>query len=189
MDAKKIGALIASQRKSLGLTQAGLAEKLHVTDKAVSRWERGQGFPDIHLIEPLAGALDISIAEIMRGEKNIAGSSDDAASLAAKNVIRLVEMRREEHEKIYVAAGVAALLVFCALLIDVMGPMGFIGAALPCFGLIAGIVLACIAVIRRRRNLPIKATAAWAAILIAFPAILAMLFFWAGILGVGPVSN
>ena len=41
MDAKKIGSFIADQRKALGLTQAGLAGKLHVTDKAVSRWERG----------------------------------------------------------------------------------------------------------------------------------------------------
>ena len=158
MDAKKIGALIASQRKSLGLTQAGLAEKLHVTDKAVSRWERGQGFPDIHLIEPLAGALDVSIAEIMRGEKNAAGSSDDTASLAAKNVIRLVEMKQEEHKKISVTVVVVALLVFCALLLDVMAPIGFMGVALPCLGLAAGIVLACIAVIRGRRNLPIKST-------------------------------
>ena len=48
MDAQVFGSFIASVRKEKGMTQAELAQKLSVTDKAVSRWERGQGFPDIH---------------------------------------------------------------------------------------------------------------------------------------------
>ncbi len=189
MDAKKIGSFVATQRKSLGLTQAELAGKLHITDKAVSRWERGQGFPDINSIEPLANALEVSIAEIMRGEKNTAGLSDEAASLAAKNVISLVEMKREEHNKISAVVAAAALVVFCILLIDVIGPMGFIGVALPCFGLIAGVVLVGISITRRKRKLPIKAMVIWATILLAIPVILAMLFFTAGAFGIGPVPN
>lgn len=51
------------------MTQAELAEKIHVTDKAVSRWERGLGFPDIQTIEPLAQALGISVLELMRSER------------------------------------------------------------------------------------------------------------------------
>ena len=51
------------------MTQAELAEKIHVTDKAISRWERGLGFPDIQTLEPLAQALGISILELMRSEK------------------------------------------------------------------------------------------------------------------------
>mgnify|MGYP002802871563 FL=1 len=54
MDAEKFGAFIAAARKEKNMTQKALAEKLHVTDKAVSRWERGLGFPDIHTIEPHA---------------------------------------------------------------------------------------------------------------------------------------
>ena len=57
MDAEKFGAFIAAARKEKNMTQKALAGKLHVTDKAVSRWERGLGFPDIHTIEPLAEAL------------------------------------------------------------------------------------------------------------------------------------
>lgn len=189
MDAKKIGSFIASQRKGLGLTQAELAEKLHVTDKAVSRWERGQGFPDINSIEPLSEALEVSIAEIMKGEKRTMDLSDEDASLAAKNIIDMVEMRRAEHRKIATVAAGVALLLFCVFLVDVMGPIGFIGAALPSFGLIAGIVLICAAVIRRKRRLPMKATALWAAILLVVPVILCFLLFIAGALGIGPVPD
>lgn len=51
MDAKKFGAFISERRKEQHMTQAGLAGKIGVTDKAVSRWERGLGFPDINTIE------------------------------------------------------------------------------------------------------------------------------------------
>ena len=51
------------------MTQAELAGKIHVTDKAISRWERGLGFPDIQTLEPLAQALGISVLELMRSER------------------------------------------------------------------------------------------------------------------------
>lgn len=53
MDNQKLGIFITELRKEKGLTQAQLAQKLNVTDKAVSKWERGVGFPDIKLLEPL----------------------------------------------------------------------------------------------------------------------------------------
>ena len=56
MDAKATGTLIAARRKEKGLSQAELAERLHVTDKAVSRWETGRGMPAIDSLEPLAEA-------------------------------------------------------------------------------------------------------------------------------------
>ena len=59
MDNQKLGIFITELRKEKGLTQAQLAQKLNVTDKAVSKWERGVGFPDIKLLEPLADVLDI----------------------------------------------------------------------------------------------------------------------------------
>ena len=54
MDANKFGCFVADRRKELNMTQKELAAKIHVTDKAVSRWERGLGFPDINTIEELA---------------------------------------------------------------------------------------------------------------------------------------
>lgn len=68
MDPKIFGAFIQTRRKELGLNQNQLAEKLHVTAKAVSRWERGVGFPSIELLQPLADALEITIAELMQSK-------------------------------------------------------------------------------------------------------------------------
>ena len=70
MNYKKTGELIASARKERGLTQKGLAEELHVSDRTVSKWERGVGFPDVSLLEPLSRSLNLSISEIVLGEKN-----------------------------------------------------------------------------------------------------------------------
>ena len=67
MDAKATGALIASRRRELGLSQTELAERLHVTDKAVSRWETGRGMPAIDSLEPLAEALGITVSELLAG--------------------------------------------------------------------------------------------------------------------------
>lgn len=75
MDAKTFGAFLAATRRERGLTQAELAEQIHVTDKAVSRWERGIGFPDINTLEPLADALGLSLSQLMH-----AGSAQEAPS-------------------------------------------------------------------------------------------------------------
>lgn len=69
MDAEKLGPFIASIRKEKGMTQAELAEKLNLSDKTISKWERGKGLPDIGNIEPLAEALAISLVELMQAER------------------------------------------------------------------------------------------------------------------------
>ena len=65
MDKQSFGKYIAEKRKQLGMTQMQLAEKLHVTDKAVSKWERGLSYPDVTLLEPLAEELSVSIGELL----------------------------------------------------------------------------------------------------------------------------
>lgn len=69
MDYHKIGAFIANLRKEKNLTQKDLADILHVTDRAISKWERGKGCPDISLLDDLSKTLDVSILEILRGER------------------------------------------------------------------------------------------------------------------------
>ena len=68
MDNYVTGAAIKSLRETKRLTQEELAERIHVSAKAVSKWETGKGFPDISLLEPLAKALDISVIELLSGE-------------------------------------------------------------------------------------------------------------------------
>ena len=68
MDEKRLGNFIAQRRKALDMTQKDLAEKLHVTDKAVSKWETGKGFPDLKIMEPLADALQVTLYELMEGQ-------------------------------------------------------------------------------------------------------------------------
>ena len=62
------GALIKKVREKKKMTQSELAEILYVSDKAISKWETGKGYPDITLIEPLASALGISAIELLAGE-------------------------------------------------------------------------------------------------------------------------
>ena len=62
------GAMIKALREKNRLTQAQLAQKLHISDKTVSKWENGKGFPDISLLEPIAQAFGISVSELMAGK-------------------------------------------------------------------------------------------------------------------------
>lgn len=73
MDMKKTGKFLAEKRTAAGLTQSELAEMLHVSDKAVSKWERGLSCPDVTLFRPLTSALHISLDEFLDGRDNLAG--------------------------------------------------------------------------------------------------------------------
>ena len=68
MDRYVTGAVIKKLREGKKMTQEELAERIHVSGKAVSKWETGAGFPDISLLEPLAEALGISVIELLSGE-------------------------------------------------------------------------------------------------------------------------
>ena len=78
MDKYVTGAVIRKLRENKNMTQEELAEKVYVSSKAVSKWETGQGFHDVSLIEPLAKALGISVIELLSGEdiKNCNRSSN-----------------------------------------------------------------------------------------------------------------
>ena len=69
MDPKKTGIIILESRKKYNMTQKDLAERLYVSDKAVSKWERGLCFPDISVLIPLTEILNISLYDLLRGEK------------------------------------------------------------------------------------------------------------------------
>lgn len=74
------GTKISSLRKERNMTQKDLADKLHVTDKAVSKWERGLNYPDLSILPALAKVLDTSVAEILGLEQNVSDSTIDVIS-------------------------------------------------------------------------------------------------------------
>ena len=101
---KNLGSFVAALRREKGWTQKELAERLHVTDKAVSKWERRVSMPDTALLIPLAETLGVSVTELLRGER-----LESDAPLAQREVEMLVEgavrlsageqQRRQEERK------------------------------------------------------------------------------------------
>ncbi len=70
MDNEKFGKFVCKMRQEKGMTQQDLGNKLHLTNKAISKWERGLSFPDICILQKVAQALDVSVLELLNGEKN-----------------------------------------------------------------------------------------------------------------------
>ena len=95
MNAEVFGSFIKQCRHDLCISQAELAEKLHVTAKAVSRWERGVGFPDIKLLQPLADALEITIVELMQSKRI---EADIPREVAADLVTGTVDSLRQQEK-------------------------------------------------------------------------------------------
>ena len=112
MDTEKMGALIARMRKEKGLTQKELALQLHVTDRAVSKWERGICCPDISLLEDLANILGVSISSLLNGEEEV--------EKAIKTTITYVTESRKQKAKQFVnqllLMTMSFLLVFTLLM-------------------------------------------------------------------------
>lgn len=191
MDAKKFGTFIATLRKENNMTQVELAQKLQVTDKAVSKWERGLGFPDINTIEPLADALGVSVLEIMRSER-IAETeiTQDTASAAFTDIFEFVKLQRKaERKSIFKIAGGVAACLFLIFLIDGMGWLGFAMVYFPVICLISSIALLIYGVWRKKNKLPCLQTFVLAAVMLLIPVGVVVFLFLAGALGLAPVPN
>jgi transcriptional regulator with XRE-family HTH domain len=191
MDAKKFGTFIAALRKENNMTQVELAQKLQVTDKAVSKWERGLGFPDINTIEPLADALGVSVLEIMRSER-IAETeiTQDTASAALTDIFEFVKLQRKaERKSIFKIAGGVAACLFLIFLIDGMGWLGFAMVYFPVICLLSGIALLIYGVWRKKNKLPCLQTFVLAAVMLLIPVGVVVFLFLAGALGLAPVPN
>lgn len=116
MDAQIFGTFIQERRKELGMTQAELSEKLNVTAKAISRWERGVGFPDIHLLEPLADALELTLIELMQSQKIEEPVSAEQISDAVTAIRQQEELSRKQKSDLFFGTlliGGAAVYLFC----------------------------------------------------------------------------
>lgn len=117
MDAEKFGFFVQQRRKELGLTQSELAEKLYVTPKAVSRWERGIGFPDIKLLQPLADALEITIVELMHSEKIEKDLTREEASALVTETVDQMEQQRKMTWKRKLLLYLGYVLIFAGYMV------------------------------------------------------------------------
>lgn len=148
MDQVKTGKFIAGERKRKSLTQKQLAERLGISDKAVSKWERGNGFPEVSLLLPLCGELEITVNELLAGERV---SEEDYKKKAEENMIDLVREAQESKKKIVLAALVALLalagsmpLFFISSYIDMETWQRGLLIGIGLFVLLLGVLIACI---------------------------------------------
>ncbi len=113
MDKITVGKFIAEQRKHLSLTQKQFAEQLGVTDKAVSRWETGKGYPDIETIEEIAKIFNVTINDVLSGRINKPEEKETAAEQNIIDALReILHIKKREIIRITVAS-----LVFLLVLI------------------------------------------------------------------------
>lgn len=104
MDQIQTGKFIARERRAKNYTQRQLADRLGISDKTVSKWERGGGFPDVSLLLPLCGELGISVNELLAGERV---AKEDYKMKAEENMVNLVKETQESKRKIILAVAVA----------------------------------------------------------------------------------
>lgn len=116
MDQVKIGKFIAECRKAKKLTQKQLAEKLNITDRAVSKWETGKSMPDSSIMLDLCALLDIGVNDLLCGEFVMEKYNEKSEQL----LLEMVQQKQEAHKRlltIEVVVGVICLAVFFALII------------------------------------------------------------------------
>lgn len=95
MDQIKIGKYIARQRKKQNLTQAQLAEKLFITDRAVSKWETGRALPDSSIMLELCKILNITVIDLLNGEETNMINNEEKLEMQLMNIVK----QKEEHDR------------------------------------------------------------------------------------------
>lgn len=126
MEKQTMGTIIASKRKAAGMTQLELADKMGVTDKAVSKWERDLSFPDVNSIPKLAEVLGVTVEELMQcKEQNL----NSASPSKVKETIGLIL------SAVPLAMGVAVVVLTLLGQLDVKSGFTMLGIGMACIGI------------------------------------------------------
>ena len=148
MDQIKIGRFIAKERKRKGYTQKQLADILGISDKTISKWECGNGFPEVSFLLPLCEELEISVNELLVGERV---SEDEYRKKAEENMVNLVKEAQESKKKIILSATVAVLMIVAAVPLFIISGafmmetwLRFVLMGIGIFIIAAGIAVACV---------------------------------------------
>ena len=146
MNQIQIGKFIAETRKSKSLTQRQLADVLSISDKTVSKWECGKGMPELSLMLPLCDALDITVNELLSGERL---SDRRYKEKAEENMMDLIKEKQENKKKILLSALAALVgmaggvpLVMVAGIFEMTTTWRVLFIALGAMVMLGGIVLA-----------------------------------------------
>ena len=116
MDQIKIGRFISEMRKSKNITQKQLAEKLSISDKTVSKWECGKGLPDVSLMLDLCEELQITVNDLLTGERV---TEIDYQNKAEENMMNLIKENQENKKRMIlsVICGVITIIAVCSLVV------------------------------------------------------------------------
>lgn len=114
MDPKKTGTIISDARKNMNMTQKELADKLYVSDKAVSKWERGLCFPDISVLIPLTEILNISLYDLLRGERMKKSEVEETL----KNTISYTNNELKRNKKKYTI--ISSIIILGVVILSVL---------------------------------------------------------------------
>lgn len=121
MEQQKIGSFLKALRREKALTQEQLAERLHVSGRTVSRWETGSNMPDISLLVELAEFYDVSIPEIIDGERKSENMNEEAKETALKlsDYAETINQKLKTRLLWMTLAALAGMVVFAVL--DILG--------------------------------------------------------------------
>ena len=113
MNQVKIGKFIAQCRKNKNMTQAELAEKLNITDRAISKWETGKGMPDSSIMLELCNELDITVNELLSGEEI---EMDNYNKIAEENLLEFKKIDETKNKMLLQLEVIIGILVLIAFL-------------------------------------------------------------------------
>ncbi|MBR1451153.1 MAG: helix-turn-helix transcriptional regulator, partial [Lachnospiraceae bacterium] len=116
MDKVKTGELIRNARKTKNYTQSELGDLLGVTNKAVSRWEKGESFPDIGVLENLARILDLRIQDIVIGEVQTSQTDSTSEDLTTTEIVRMATAQIQSKKKRILSLVFVGIVVICSII-------------------------------------------------------------------------
>lgn len=138
MDQIKIGRFIAKMRKERAYTQRQLADRLGISDKTISKWETGNGLPDVSLMIPLCDSLHISVNELLSGERLI---DSEYKNKAEENMMNLMMERAESRKKIILSAVVCFLTLLSGVTMFVLSGAIEMGTGLRILLILTGLTV------------------------------------------------
>ena len=189
MDSECFGKFIAQLRKEKHWTQADLAKQIGVTDKAISRWERGLVFPDINTIAPLAKALDVSIVEIMESQRIVKPEvPTEVASKALDDMVTLVQYHRDIERRNIIIVFTTVIACVCGIfLADIVPIEFFLLMIIPAICFFLGIVFSIMSIYRANRKLTYQKTLFLGIAFLLIPILAIAFLVISFVIGLGPV--